>query len=182
MNPWLSFLAAFLLALSAGLSPYLPLLLVSAIAGYGGRLALREPFAFIEARWFTILAGLLLLADLFLDKRFVPGDSLATPPRERDRRTWLGALHDLGQMLLGPAGAALLMAATDYLFPPSLPLVAPMLGLLVAALVYTAKRFWRHRYADRWGPFSGILMSTLEDTTAALLGVGGVVLGIMAGR
>jgi hypothetical protein len=176
----LSLVSAVLMSAPAGLNPYLPLLFTSVIARYTDRFAPRPLFGFVGETWFVTLAGVLFLANVFLDKVFVPGDSLAVPSRERDRRRWLGAIHDLGQMILGPLSGAILMGASDHFFPESVPLLAPMLGALLAALAYVGKRAWRHRWSERWGGFSNLLFSTFEDSAAALLSVLGILLVAMA--
>lgn len=176
MSQLVVFFSATLLAGSAGLNPFLPLFVVGVISRYTGRFEPVAPYGFVGETWLVVAAGVLFLLHIFSDKLFVPGDSLGTPPGERDRRAWIGVVHDLGQMLLGPLIGALLMGTTDRFFPPSWPLAAPMLGALLAALVYVGKRAWRHRLSDRWGPFSNLLLSTLEDVAALLLTLVGIVL------
>jgi hypothetical protein len=177
--PFLAFLAAVLLAAPAGLNPYLPVMIVAVIARFSGFLRLAGPFGFLGETWFMLLAGALFLANVFLDKMFLPGDSLATPVALRSRRTWVGVAHDLSQVVLGSLGAALLMAATNAgypFFPANLPLIPPMLGILLAALVYFGKRSWRHRWARRWGPFANMLLSTAEDLVVVLVCLPGLLL------
>lgn len=161
--PIVTLLAALLLAAPAGLNPYLPLLMAAALARFSSFYHPAGPLEFIGATWFLVLAGALFLANTFLDKRFRPGDSLAVPPAQRTPSLWVGAVHDLGQMLLGPAAGALLAGATSRFFPQSWILVAPMLGALAAAVVYVGKRALRRRLAGRWGILSNILLSVLED-------------------
>ena len=170
-----SLIAAMLLAASAGLNPYLPLMIVAVMA-YSGNLTLPPPFGFVGRIWFVILAALLFLVNVFLDKAFLPGDSLATPVAQRSRRAWAGVAHDLGQMLLGPLAGAVLMWAISGFLPQTWPLVAPMLGILLAALVYTGKRALRRRLAGRLGPFTNLLMSAIEDVAVVMLCVAGLLL------
>jgi hypothetical protein len=143
---------------------------------YTARFEALAPFGFLGETWFLAAASVLFLANLFLDKIFTPGDSLSTPPGERDRRLWLGTAHDLGQIVLGPVSAIVVMAASDRaygFFPSNLPLVAPMIGMLLAGLFMAGKRTLRHRLADRWGPFSNLFLGVLEDAAVVLLcGIG----------
>jgi len=180
-SPILSLLSGSLLAAASGLNPYLPLLIASVMARYAGRFHPRFGYAFLGETWFVALAAGLFLADIFLDKIFLPGDSLAVPPRQRSRRLWIGAIHDLGQMVLGPVGGALLLGAAERVFPPAWPLVAPMLGVLLAALVYVGKRSLRHRLSRRpaktLGPLANMLLSTIGDLVVVLLCTVGLLLG-----
>jgi len=177
-SPALSVLSGSLLAAGCGLNPYLPLLVVAVMARYAGRFQPRPAYGFLGQTWFVVLAGLLFLADIFLDKAFVPGDSLAVPAAERSRRVWVGAFHDLGQMVLGPIGGGLLLGSAERVFPPAWPLVAPMLGVLLAALVYVGKRAQRRRLVrqpgSRLGPLGNILFSTLGDLLAVLVCTAGI--------
>jgi hypothetical protein len=150
--------------------------MVAAMARFTGFYEPVAPLGFLGQTWFLVLAAVLFLANTFLDKAFVPGESLLVPPGRRSRWLWVGALHDLGQMLLGPAAGALLAGATSRFFPPSWPLVAPMLGALLAALAYTGKRALRHRLAGRRGPFTNMLLSVCEDSAVVFLCLAGLLL------
>ncbi|MBN1485679.1 MAG: DUF4126 domain-containing protein, partial [Chloroflexia bacterium] len=165
----LSLLPAALLAAPAGLNPTLPLLFVSILARYTERIELLGPYAFLGQTWCVFLLGALFLLHVFSDKAFAPGDSWAVPPERRDRRLWLGAVHDLSHMLLGPLSGALLFGAIERFFPAALFLVGPMIGALLAALVYVGKRRLRRRLAARWAPFGNLLLSLLEDTGVLVL-------------
>lgn len=170
-----------LLAAPAGLNPYLPLLFAAVLARYTERFQPRPPYNFIGQTWFMVLAGLLFLAHIFLDKMFVPGDSLSTAPSERNRRLWVGTLHDLGLTILGPVSGALLMGAAERAFTAPWVLVGPMLGALLAALACVGKRALRHRLSGRFGPLSNLLLSAMEDALVAVLCLGGVLLSPPAG-
>lgn len=172
----LTLLAALLLAAPAGLNPYLPLLIVSALARFSSFYQPVPPLSFLGQSWFMLLVGALFLTNALLDKAFLPGDSLLVPPSRRNRRLWVGALHDLGQMLLGPAAGALLAGATSRFFPSGWFLAAPMLGALLSALVYTGKRALRHHLSGRWGPFTNMFLSLLEDVAVVLTCLAGLLL------
>lgn len=174
--PILSLAAALLLAAPAGLNPYLPLLLAAAMARFSGFYHPVAPLAFLGATWFLVLVAVLFLANTFLDKYYRPGESLVVPPAQRDRRLWVGAFHDLGQMLLGTAAGALLAGATSCFFPSSWLLVAPMLGALAAGLVYAGKRSLRRCLASRWGVLSNMLLSVFEDIAVVVCGLVGLLL------
>jgi hypothetical protein len=174
--PIFSLLAALLLAAPAGLNPYLPLLMAAAMARFSSFYQPMAPLGFLGATWFLVLAAALFLANTLLDKYYRPGESLVVPRAQRNRRLWVGAFHDLGQMLLGPAAGALLAGATSRFFPSSWPLVAPMLGALAAGLVYVAKRALRRRLATRWGAFSNMLLSVFEDIAVVAFCLTGLLL------
>ncbi|MGC8874482.1 MAG: DUF4126 domain-containing protein [Chloroflexia bacterium] len=180
----LSFLGGLLWAMAGGLNPFLPLFVAAAMARFTNRFQPLPRYAFLGETWFVVTAGILLLAELFLDKMYLPGVSLAVPAGERDRKKWLGAMHDLSQMLLGPLAGALVLAASDRVFPASWFLVAPMVGALVAGAVYAARRSLRQRLVLRWAtpvqPLGNLFLSTMGDLIAVLISVAGLVVG-MAG-
>lgn len=180
MTEALSLLSAVLLALPAGLNPYLPLVVVSVMARYSDRFHLEAAYGFLGQTWLLVAATLLFLVNIFADKVFLPGDSLSVPAAQRDRRGWAGAIHDLSQMVLGLLSGALLMGAAERVFPSSWPLLALMLGALLAALAYAGKRTLRHRLAGRFGPLTNLLLSTLEDSVVLLVSVAGVLLHALA--
>lgn len=165
---FLSLLAGVLLAASSGLNPYLPALFLAAWTLLGSGSRLNPGLDFIGRPWFVAVVAVLFLANVFLDKIFLPGDSLATPRARRTRRQWVGVGHDLGQMGLGPLAGALLLATVCRAFPANLFLVAPMLGLLLGALAYAGKRALRRRYAGRLGLLGNILLSLVEDSVVAV--------------
>lgn len=164
----LSLLAAVLLAAPCGLNPYLPPLFLAAMLRSGGAIRVGSGMDFLGQTWFLALAAALFLVNVFLDKVFRPGDSLATPRGRGRRWHWLGKAHDVGQMILGPLAGGLLMVAVCRAFSADLFLIAPMVGLLLAALVYAGKRALRYRFSGRLGPLSNILFSVLEDVVVAL--------------
>jgi|GEM_PF-1564441 hypothetical protein len=169
-------------AAAGGLNPFLPLLFASVLARFTGRFHPVPRYAFLGEAWFVALAGILLLSELFLDKIYLPGESLGVPARERDRKKWVGALHDLVQMLLGPLGGALILGACDRVLPAAWFLIAPMLGALVAGAAYAAKRALRQRLVLRWAaplrPLGNLFLSTIGDLIAALACVAGLVIGV----
>ncbi len=178
-----SLLRGLLWATAGGLNPFLPLLLASAMARFTGRFQPLPRYAFLGETWFVIVAGVLLLAELFLDKIYLPGESLVVPPQERDRKKWVGAAHDLGQMLLGPIGGALVLGASDRVLPPAWFLIAPMVGALASGAVYAAKRALRQRLVLRWAPslqpLGNLFLSAVGDLISALVCAAGLVVGML---
>lgn len=166
-----SLIASLLLAAVAGLNPYLPLFIVAVMARFTSRVQLNAGYGFLQENWLIALTGLLFLLNIFGDKLFLPGDSLATPAAQRTRKVWFGVVHDLGQMILGPLAGALLMGATNSFLPASMPLLPFMLGILLAASAYAGKRAMRRRLKDRMGTLSNLLWSALEDPVVVLVTV-----------
>lgn len=179
----LSFFRGLLWATAGGLNPFLPLLLASAMARFTGQFRPLPRYAFLGESWFLVAAGILLLAELFLDKLYLPGESLVVPPEERDRKKWVGAAHDLVQMLLGPLGGALVLGASDRVLPAAWFLVAPMAGALAAGAAYAAKRALRQRLVLRWAPplrpLGNLFLSAMGDLISALVCVAGLVVGML---
>jgi len=169
-------LAGMFLAAPCGLNPFLPALFLAASSLLGGGTDLNAGLDFIGRPWFVAIVAAMFLAHVFSDKVFLPGDSLATPRAQRTRKQWVGVFHDLAQMLLGPLGGALLLAAVCRAFPANLFLLAPMLGLLLAALVYVGKRALRRRYVGRLGMLGNLLLSLVEDTAVAISCVAALIL------
>ncbi len=176
MDVVLSLCGGLLLAAPAGLNPYLPLLFFSVMSRPGGFLQPVSPFEFLGETWCIALFALLFLLYVFSDKVFIPGESLLSPVQGRTRRVWLGFFHDLEQIVLGLLGAALIMLASNRALPPSWFLLPPMLGVLLATLLYVGKRTLRHRLAGRWGPFTNILLSLAEDILVLLSCLTGLLL------
>ncbi len=171
-----AFCGSLLLAAPAGLNPYLPLLFLSVMSRPGGFFRPTSPFEFLGESWCIVLLALLVLLYIFSDKVFIPGDSLVSPLHGRTRHVWVGFFHDLGQIALGLLGAVLVMLASNPAFPSSWFLLPPMLGVLLAALLYAGKRTLRHRLAGRWGPLTNILLSLVEDVLVVLSCLAGLLL------
>ncbi len=167
----IALVASLLLAAVAGLNPYLPLFILAVMSRFTGQVQLNPGYGFLKEYWFIALTGLLFLLNIFGDKIFLPGDSIATPTAERTRKTRIGVAHDLGQMILGPLAGALLLGATSPWRPASMPLLPLMMGVLLAALVYAGKRAVRHRLQGRLGIFSNQLWSIAEDLVVVMVTV-----------
>lgn len=142
------------LAAPAGLNAYLPLLILALADRFSTAIELERPYDFLSSNWGIAIITLLLTIEIVVDK--VPGIDHA---------------NDLIQSAVRPAaGAILAMAATTDIEALN-PVVAMLLGLLVAGGVHTAKATTRPTVTLATGGLGNPLVSTVEDVAAAATSV-----------
>src|SRR5437868_1735175 len=115
-------LAAFGLSGSAGLNAYLPLLVVALLAKFTTLIQLGKPWDVLESWWVIGTLAVLLVVEFFADK--VPAINHA---------------NDAVQTFVRPTAGAVLFAASTGVVAHLDPVVAIILGLLVAGGVHAAK-------------------------------------------
>ncbi len=156
-------LAAFGLSGSAGLNAYLPLLVVSLTARYTDLIVLREPWDTLESPW--VIGALILLAaiEFFADK--LPAVNHA---------------NDAIQTFVRPTAGAILFAANTSVIAEVHPVVALILGLLVAGGVHAAKAgVLRPAVTAATGGVANPVVSLIEDVVAAVISIVAVVLPVL---
>lgn len=142
------------LAMPAGLNAYIPLLAVGLADRYFGLINLAEPYDLIATPGGLALISILLLVEVVADK--VP---------------LIDHLNDLINSAIRPcAGAILLMASTDAIDYVN-PIVAMVLGLLVAGSVHTVKTTVRPAVTATTGGVGNPIVSAAEDGAAIGLSV-----------
>ncbi len=143
-------LAGLCLAASAGLNAYLPLLIL-ALAGRFGKLALPAPYHALS-EWLAIFIILLpVTVELMLDK--IPG--------------WDSRNDRVATIIRPLAGALLFLAYNAARGEFVSPVVAGGLGLLAAAAVHALKMTTRPLVTLATRGYANALVSLLEDIVAA---------------
>jgi hypothetical protein len=137
------------LAMPAGLNAYIPLLAVALADRYTGLIQLAEPYDIVSSPAAIAVISVLLGIELLADKIPI-----------------VDHVNDLVQSAIRPsAGAVLLMASTDTVETIN-PLVAMILGLLVAGGVHTAKTSFRPLVTTTTGGVGNPIVSAVEDAVA----------------
>lgn len=142
------------LALPAGLNAYIPLLAIALADRYTGLIHLAAPYDAIGSPLAIAIIALLLGIEIIADK--VP---------------IIDHINDLIQSFIRPAaGAVLVMASTDAVHSIN-PVLAMILGLVVAGGVHTAKSTFRPVVTATTGGMGNPVVSATEDGTAICLSV-----------
>lgn len=145
--PLLSIFTAFGLSSAAGLNAYIPLFII-AILGRMHVIPLSAPYDVITQWWAIIMIGVLLAAEIVIDK---------IPAADH--------VNDVIQTVIRPATGALLFAATSGLthLPPSMVL---FIGLLPALGVHATKATVRPVVNATTAGFGAPVASTVENVLA----------------
>ena len=163
MDPLTGVIAAFGLSGSAELNAYLPLLVVALAARFTSLITLREPWNTLENGWVIGALVLLLLIEFFADK--IPAVNHA---------------NDVIQTFVRPAAGAILFAASANVISDIHPVIALILGLLVAGSVHAAKSVVvRPAVTAATGGAANPLVSVAEDLVAAAISIVAVVLPVL---
>ena len=156
-------LAAFGLSSSAGLNAYLPLLVVALAARFTNLVQLRAPWDALESPWVIAALIVLLTIEFFADK--VPA---------------VNHLNDALQTFVRPTAGAILFASTTQVVTNMNPVVAVILGLLVAGSVHVAKSaVFRPAVTATTGGVANPVVSLMEDLTALVISLLAVVLPVL---
>ncbi len=156
-------LAAFGLSSSAGLNAYLPLLVVALAARFTNLLQLKSPWDTLESPWVIGVLIVLLAIEFFADK--VPA---------------VNHVNDLIQTFVRPTAGAILFAATTQVVTNLNPIVALILGLLVAGSVHVAKSaVFRPAVTATTAGVGTPVASLAEDVVALVISVLSVVLPVL---
>ena len=140
--------SAFGLSTSAGLNAYIPMLMVS-VLGRLGWLDLGEPFNIMESWWVIGLLSVLLLVEIFVDK--IPA---------------VDSVNDMVQTLVRPAAGALMFASQANIITEVNPLVAVVLGIMLAGGVHATKATVRPVVTAASVGTGNWAVSIIEDVTA----------------
>ena len=137
------------LALPAGLNAYIPLLAVALSDRYFGLIQLSAPYDTISSPAGILVISILLVVELLADK--IP---------------LVDHINDLINSIIRPAaGAVLVMASTDMVDFMN-PILAMILGLLVAGSVHTVKAALRPTITVTTGGVGNPIVSAAEDGAA----------------
>jgi len=156
-------LAAFGLSGSAGLNAYLPLLVVALAARFTNLIQLKAPWNTLENGWVILVLVILLGVEFFADK--IPA---------------VNHLNDAVQTFIRPTAGAILFAASTSVIGEIHPVVALILGLLVAGGVHVAKSaVVRPVVTATTGGTANLVVSVVEDLVAAAVSILAVVLPVL---
>ena len=122
MEILLGIFSAFGLSASAGLNAYIPLLVVGVLAHYTNLIKLTAPWDTLANPWVLIFLGILLIIEMLADK--VPA---------------VNHVNDLIQTFVRPVAGAVVFAASTNVIGSINPVLALILGLLVAGSVHVVK-------------------------------------------
>ena len=156
-------LAAFGLSGSAGLNAYLPLLVVALMARFTNLIQLGQPWDVLENWWVIGTLTVLLVVEFFADK--VPAVNHA---------------NDALQTFVRPTAGAVLFAASTGVVAHLDPVVAIILGLLVAGSVHAAKSvLLRPAVTATTGGLGNPVVSVMEDVVALFVSLLAVILPVV---
>ena len=163
MDPLGGVLAAFGLSASAGLNAYVPLLVVALMARFTDWIELAPPWDALSSGWVIGALIVLGLIEFFADK--IPA---------------VNHINDLVQTAVRPTAGAIIFAASARVISDVQPVVAIILGLLVAGGVHAAKSAAvRPAVTATTGGVGNVPVSIAEDVVATLLSIVAVLLPIV---
>ncbi len=145
--------SAFGLAGAAGLNAYIPLLIV-AILGRAEVVKLNAPFDILTSWWAIGALVILLIVEVVVDK--VPGAD---------------HVNDVIQTFIRPAAGAILFAANVGLVKDASPLLALIVGLLLAFGVHATKAAARPVINATTLGIGAPVVSVVEDVTSAIASI-----------
>ncbi len=156
-------LAAFGLSGSAGLNAYLPLLVVALMARFTNLIQLGKPWDVLESWWVIGALTVLLVVEFFADK--IPAVNHA---------------NDAIQTFVRPTAGAVLFAASTGVVARLDPVVAIILGLLVAGSVHAAKSvLLRPAVTAATGGLGNPVVSVVEDVVALFVSLLAIILPVV---
>lgn len=162
MDTLINILSAFGLSGSAGLNAYLPLLVVSLTARFTNLITLQSPWDVLESRWVIGALSVLLVVEFFADK---------SPA--------INHVNDAIQTFVRPTAGAIVFAASTGVANIH-PVLAVILGLLVAGSVHAAKSVVvRPAVTATTGGAANPIVGLMEDITALTVSVLAAVLPVL---
>ncbi|MFT5195235.1 MAG: putative membrane protein [Cellvibrionaceae bacterium] len=154
--------SAFGLSTSAGLNAYIPMLMVS-ILGRLGWLDLSEPFNIMESWWVITILSVLLVIEVFVDK--IPA---------------VDTVNDVVQTLVRPAAGALMFASQANIITDVNPLIAIVLGIMLAGGVHATKATIRPLVTTASVGTGNWVVSILEDVVAFFVSLMAILVPLFA--
>jgi hypothetical protein len=147
--------SAFGLSASAGLNAYIPLLVVALFGKFTNLITLNSPWDTLENWWVIGVLILLSLVEFFADK--VPV---------------VNHINDILQTVVRPVAGAIVFAASAQIITNVHPVLAMIMGLLVAGTVHTIKSLAvRPAVTASTGGTGNIPVSIAEDVTSTIISI-----------
>jgi len=156
-------LTAFGLSASAGLNAYIPLLIVALMTRFGW-IQLQSPFDLIGSGWAIAALVFLLVVEIFADK--VPV---------------VDHVNDIIATFIRPTAGALLFAGSTGTVEYMPPVMALILGFLVAGATHSAKATARPVITAATGGVGNPVISVLEDIAALLTSIVAILAPLLIG-
>jgi hypothetical protein len=156
---------AFGLSASAGLNAYIPLLVVALLSKFTNLINLSAPWDTLESWWVIGLLVILSGVEFFADK--FPAVNHA---------------NDMVQTVIRPVAGAFLFAASAKIITDVHPVLAMIMGLLVAGTVHTVKSLAiRPAVTATTGGAGNVPVSIAEDIVSTMLSIIAAVIPILIG-
>ncbi len=158
------FLTALGLASASGLNAYIPLLTVALTARFTNLLKLNAPFDVLTNEWVIGALGVLLAIEIVVDK--IPAAD---------------TLNDAIQTFVRPAAGAILFAASANAITDLSPILAAILGLVLAFGVHTTKATARPAVTVSTGGLGNAFVSIGEDLVSVGVSVAAIIAPVCVG-
>jgi hypothetical protein len=155
--------SAFGLSASAGLNAYIPLLVVALLARFTNLITLQPPWNTLESWWVIAVLVILSVVEFFADK--FPA---------------VNHVNDLIQTGIRPVAGAILFASSASVITDIHPVLAMVMGLLVAGTVHAVKSLAvRPMVTATTAGAANVPVSIAEDVTSTILSIVAVVLPVL---
>ena len=151
------------LAPSAGLNAYIPLLVLALADRFSDRIMLERPYDFLSSNIGLAILLVLLTVEIVADK--IPGVDHG---------------NDLVQSAIRPASGAIAMMAATHAENAMNPVLAMIIGLLLAGGIHGIKAVMRPAITVSTGGFGNPIVSFIEDGFAAITSVVAILLPALA--
>ena len=147
--------SAFGLSASAGLNAYIPLLVVALLGKFTNLITLGTPWNTLESWWVIGVLVVLSVVEFFADK--VPA---------------INHVNDLIQTVIRPIAGAIVFAASAQIITDVHPVLAMVMGLLVAGTVHAVKSLAvRPAVTATTGGAGNVPVSIAEDVLSTILSI-----------
>jgi hypothetical protein len=147
--------SAFGLSASAGLNAYIPLLVVALLGKFTDWITLSSPWKTLESWWVIGLLIVLSLIEFFADKIPV-----------------VNHVNDIIQTVIRPIAGAIVFAASAQIITNVHPVLAMILGLLVAGTVHAVKSIAvRPAITATTGGAGNVPVSIAEDVISTIISI-----------
>jgi hypothetical protein len=155
--------SAFGLSASAGLNAYIPLLVVALLGRFTNLITLKPPWHTLESWWVIGILVVLSFVEFFADK--VPA---------------INHVNDIIQTAIRPIAGAILFASSAHIITDIHPVLAMVMGLLVAGTVHAVKSIAvRPVVTATTGGAANVPVSLAEDITSTVLSIIAIVLPVL---
>jgi hypothetical protein len=147
--------SAFGLSASAGLNAYIPLLVVALLGKFTNLFTLNSPWNTLESWWVIGVLVVLSVVEFFADK--IPA---------------INHINDIIQTVIRPVAGAIVFAASAQIITDVHPILAMIMGLMVAGAVHTVKSLAiRPAVTATTGGVGNVPVSLGEDLIATILSI-----------